>query len=183
MKNIGPLPLEGNLKEESEEEEEAGEDGEGLVAMEEAEDIAVRAGGLNAGHLNYFPVVSPLSIEFRIWKSRLTHELRQMVPKLYCIETLLKPLGPAAVKDDNLEELQAITDSIPTYLVTLASQTALEPPETYESPSIPARRLKTPEATDVPKKKSDEVVIRKRVVVLPPSSERPQKRKQSSSIF
>ncbi|KIJ24122.1 hypothetical protein M422DRAFT_275163 [Sphaerobolus stellatus SS14] len=160
MNNIGPLPLEGDLEEESEEEEEAGEDGEGLVAMEEAEDIAVRAGGLNAGHLNYFPVVSPL-------KSTDTRA----------------QLGPAAVKDDKLEELQAITDSISTYLATLASQTALEPPETYENPSIPARRLKTPEATDVPKKKSDEVVIRKRVVVLPPSSERPQKRKQSSSIF
>ncbi|KIJ31602.1 hypothetical protein M422DRAFT_266632 [Sphaerobolus stellatus SS14] len=40
-----------------------------------------------------------------------------MVPKLYCIETLLKQLGPAAVKDDKLEELQAITDSISTYLL------------------------------------------------------------------
>ncbi|KIJ36909.1 hypothetical protein M422DRAFT_260533 [Sphaerobolus stellatus SS14] len=113
-------------------------------------------------------------------QSRLAHELQQVVPRLYGIQSLLHQLGPGVVVNSQLKELGEISSSLATYLQSLPTVPQPGPGSSDQMVSSASKQDSTNQnANCTLKEKSRE----KRPAVIPPSPERAQKRKHSTGIF
>ncbi|KIJ42120.1 hypothetical protein M422DRAFT_780089 [Sphaerobolus stellatus SS14] len=122
-------------------------------------------------------------------QSRLAHDIRMVLPRLYGMHQSLKDLGSNTTDVPGIEEFLRISDAISQFqgqvvhqAVSTASTSAQISTLSHPTSIQPMKEV-AKDDTQATKEVKDNKPQKKRTLLLPPSPERNQKRKRSTALF